>query len=313
MHEPAERSGRRQPLQVRARLGETPADALDFADPEAASDERVQRDPARDDVPPRLFPRHRDTVRRERLDCLGLDQRQLVAAAAPRERAGALPVAVAAEPLPATASASRTRTSGASAAGATSNPATTPPSHRLTVRAGRIETELERRHHDAFDATEPPLREQPRRVEHRPGGRAEHEHRIALSVAPDRGRDPVARATRTTPGRRSGRARGCAPRATGARRRPGRRPASEARPPRARARRRGSEGIPVRSRSWEQRTPSTRRVAAEPTTSVTLPQRGHLHDAVSRMQGLVRRRAGDPRAAARRRPHAGRRTPPTSR
>src|SRR6188472_1451995 len=46
MHEPAESAGRRQLLEVRARLGETPAGALDLPDPEAAADEGVQPDAA---------------------------------------------------------------------------------------------------------------------------------------------------------------------------------------------------------------------------------------------------------------------------
>src|SRR3954447_19827227 len=54
--ERAHDSGAGQPFQVGARLREALCLAGDLADREAAADERVQVDPARDDVPPRLLP-----------------------------------------------------------------------------------------------------------------------------------------------------------------------------------------------------------------------------------------------------------------
>ena len=60
---PRENARRRQPLEVRARLGEAPADALDLPDQEAAADERVQPDAAGDDVAARLFPGDLDSRR----------------------------------------------------------------------------------------------------------------------------------------------------------------------------------------------------------------------------------------------------------
>ena len=53
---PREDARRRKPLEVRARLGEPAADALDVADQEPATDERVQPDAAGDDVATRLLP-----------------------------------------------------------------------------------------------------------------------------------------------------------------------------------------------------------------------------------------------------------------
>ena len=137
---------------MRARLGEPAADALDVPDQEPATDESIQPDAAGDDVATRLLPGDLDPIGGERLERLRLDQRQLVAAAAARERALAAEVAVALEP------ASRDRlgdvdtSERASAAGATSSPATTPPaSAGCAVRRRDIETELERRDHDALD------------------------------------------------------------------------------------------------------------------------------------------------------------------
>ena len=97
MHETAKHARRGKPLQVRARLGEPAADTLDLADPEAVADEGVQPDPAGDDVAAGLLPGDLDAVRRERVERLGLDQRQLVAAAGAGERAGSAGVAVAVE------------------------------------------------------------------------------------------------------------------------------------------------------------------------------------------------------------------------
>ena len=286
-------------------------DALDRS--RSGSGDRRERssDPAGDDVPARLLPGDLDTVRRERIERLGLDQRQLVAAAAPRERPAfgrsGRPEGRYPRPPPL----SRTRTSGASAAGATSNPATTPlarQAHRTVREASRPSWKGAT---TTASASEPPPASSAGGIEHRSGGDAEHEHRIAVAARRSRQRSST-RARRTTPGRRSARGRGCGPRATGARRPPGRRPASGARRLRARAPRRGSERTRFGADHAEQRTPTSCGVVPEPTASVTLPHRGHVHDAVSRMQGLVRRRAGDPRAAARRRPPRGDRRRQTS-
>ena len=43
----------------------------------------------------------------------------------------------------------------------------------------------------------------------------------------------------------------------------------------------------------------------QPSGSVTFPRHGHVHDAVPRVQGVVRRRAGDPGAPARGRSQRG--------
>ena len=53
-------------------------------------------------------------------------------------------------------------------------------------------------------------------------------------------------------------------------------------------------------RRWPYRTFSDERLRSQTD--------GHVHDPVPRLQGLVRRRAGDPRAAARRRAHRGERS-----
>ena len=185
--------GWRQPLEVRARLGETPADALDLPDQEAAADEGVQPDAAGDDVAARLFPGDLDPLGSERLERLRLDQRQLVAAACARERSLTAEVPVALEPT------SRDRPSYLDA---TERPFgrrrdqeagdETARLGRLAVRHRYVETELERRDHDALDEGAS-AREQPGGIQQRPGRNAEHEDGVAVAVGRlDRG-DPVSR------------------------------------------------------------------------------------------------------------------------
>src|SRR4051794_41476885 len=74
---------------MRARLGESSPDALDRADREAMAYECVQRDPARDDVAARLFPRQAD-----RIEHFRLVERQLVSATRPAERPATLVVTI---------------------------------------------------------------------------------------------------------------------------------------------------------------------------------------------------------------------------
>ena len=93
MNERPEQSGTGELLEVRARFGEPPSDAPDLTDLEAMPDERVQRDPARDDISARLLPGKVDGV-----EYFPLDQRQLVAATRPAERSAAVVVAIALEP-----------------------------------------------------------------------------------------------------------------------------------------------------------------------------------------------------------------------
>src|SRR5947208_3003777 len=81
VHQRPQQPGPRELLQVGARLCEASADALDLPDPERLPGERVERDPGRDDVAPRLFPGEADLV-----EHLRLDQCQLVTAARGAER-----------------------------------------------------------------------------------------------------------------------------------------------------------------------------------------------------------------------------------
>src|SRR5215212_1967301 len=89
MHERAKQAGPAETLEVRTRLRKSPADAHCVADPEALTDQRIQRDPARDDVAARLLPGQAELVQH-----LGLHERQLVAAARLAERPAAVEVAV---------------------------------------------------------------------------------------------------------------------------------------------------------------------------------------------------------------------------
>jgi hypothetical protein len=91
--ERAQQSGSGEFFEVSAGLRETAADALDGAHQEAASDEGIQSDIARHDVPSRLFPGEIYLV-----ENLRLDQRQFVAAARSTERAMACRVSVALKP-----------------------------------------------------------------------------------------------------------------------------------------------------------------------------------------------------------------------
>ena len=92
MDERAEQSGARHSLEVRARLGQPSSDALHAADPEYAAYERVEQCAAGDDVP--AYPRPRDVQLRQRL---GLDERELVAAAGATKCPAAGRIAVALE------------------------------------------------------------------------------------------------------------------------------------------------------------------------------------------------------------------------
>ena len=93
MDEPAQGAGRRHPLEPRARLGRALSEAGHLAELEAAPDQRVQIDAARDDVAPRGPGLQLDAMFVvQRLDGLGLDQRELLATA-PVGREAALPTA----------------------------------------------------------------------------------------------------------------------------------------------------------------------------------------------------------------------------
>src|SRR6478672_6592892 len=81
--EAAQRSGRRHPLQPRARLCQPLAVARDLAHFEAPADQCVEIDAARDDVAPGVRGVQFDAVLLlERLDRLGLDQGQFLPAPA---------------------------------------------------------------------------------------------------------------------------------------------------------------------------------------------------------------------------------------
>ena len=160
--------GGRQPLQVRARLGQAPADALDLPDQEAAADKSVQPDPAGDDVSACLFPGDLHPVGSERLERLRLDQRQLVAAACPRERSLAAEVPVTLEAM------SRDRPSYLDPTERTFGCCSDQEAGDETARLGRlavghryVEAELERRDDDALDEVTS-TREQPAGIQQRP-------------------------------------------------------------------------------------------------------------------------------------------------
>src|SRR5262245_22233828 len=89
MDERSQQAWTRELLEVGARLGEPPPDAFDRADLEPMADECVQRDPPRDDVPARLLPRKID-----RVEDLGLDERQLISASRPAEGSATVEVSV---------------------------------------------------------------------------------------------------------------------------------------------------------------------------------------------------------------------------
>src|SRR4029077_20304832 len=72
---------RGQALEVRARLAEALAEAVDLADAEAPADERVEVDAAGHDVSARLLRREAPAREGEGVEHLGLDERQVVAAA----------------------------------------------------------------------------------------------------------------------------------------------------------------------------------------------------------------------------------------
>src|SRR5690348_15474740 len=93
MDERSQQAGASELLEVGAGLGEPSPDALDRADPEPAADQRVQRDAPRDDVPARLLPRQI-----ERVEHLGLDERQLIAAPDAAEGSATVEVAVSRQP-----------------------------------------------------------------------------------------------------------------------------------------------------------------------------------------------------------------------
>src|SRR6476659_6106191 len=90
MDEWSEQPGSSEPLQVRARLAESPPDALRGADPEPSAESAVHSHVTRDDVSARLGPWEVDLVQD-----LGFDERQLVPAARTAERAPPGRVAVA--------------------------------------------------------------------------------------------------------------------------------------------------------------------------------------------------------------------------
>src|SRR5689334_1930769 len=85
-----------QALEVRARLAEALAEARDVADAKALPDERVEVDAAGHHVPARLLGGEALARERQRVEHLGLDQGEVVAAAVGvRERPAAVEVAVA--------------------------------------------------------------------------------------------------------------------------------------------------------------------------------------------------------------------------
>ena len=143
---------RRERLQVRARLREAPPDAFDLADPEPPVDERVEADPAGDDVPSRLLPGDLDPIRAHGVERLGLDERQLVAASRPGEGSRTVRVSVAQESaagdrvclVDANECSGRRRRDEERGNGAV-------PFGNRTVRRGRREAEIERGDRDRLD------------------------------------------------------------------------------------------------------------------------------------------------------------------
>ena len=272
----------------------------------------VQPDAAGDDVATRLLPGDLDPIGGERLERLRLDQRQLVAAAATRERAATVEVAVALEPAARDGLGEedaferslrgrcyeQSRDDAARLGGRPYGEATSRPSWN-----GAITTP---------STSEPPRGSSPAGSSSGPDGTPNIR---TTSRCPS----GVVTAAIQCPGHanEAGSSIGTSPRF-----RPAShwrqktfespRPAPAAARARLRAPARGTSKSRVPSRSSEH---NTRRVAPPPASSppsVTFPRHGHLHDAVSRVQALVRRRAGDPRAAARRRAHPGGRACRTS-
>ena len=78
-----------------AGLCEPSAGAFDLADAEAVTDESVEVDPLGDDVAPRVLGGDLDSCGRQSIECLGLDQGQLVAVATSGEGPRSVCVAVA--------------------------------------------------------------------------------------------------------------------------------------------------------------------------------------------------------------------------
>lgn len=100
VYESREHARRSKSLQVRARLREAAADAFDLADAEVMPDERIEPDAAGDDVPTGILPCDLDAGRRECVERLDLDQRQLIAATGSRERSCPVRIAIALETSP---------------------------------------------------------------------------------------------------------------------------------------------------------------------------------------------------------------------
>src|SRR5919204_4281653 len=78
MYETAQGARRREALEVVARLAQLDAHALDVADHEALAHQRVEPDAARVDLTAALARSELDALLgRQRLECLGLDQREV--------------------------------------------------------------------------------------------------------------------------------------------------------------------------------------------------------------------------------------------
>ena len=96
MGQTAQDAGNGDPLEMVAGLTFASSDALDLANPEAPADQLVERDPLDDEVAPRLLVGEIDAARPQLGERLGLDQREVAAAARHlREGADAAGVAVA--------------------------------------------------------------------------------------------------------------------------------------------------------------------------------------------------------------------------
>ena len=187
-------------------------------------------------------------VGRQRLERLCLDQRQLAAPAPARERSAPRRIAIACQapardgfgflyPHERHFRVRREQERFDDARGRAWAP----------VRLRAVEVEVERRHDDPRDDLERRARGA-FRVEDDARRHAEHEDCATRRPLAPRPRSRIP-ATRTMRRRPPVRGRGCVPRATGARTRPGRRRRPEDDPGRRRARRRGSGRSPARSRS----------------------------------------------------------------
>ncbi len=175
----------------------------------------VQRDSAHDDVPARLFPGELDLV-----EHLRLDEGELVPATGGVEGAASCGVSIAGEALPGSASTASTRGSRASAWGGQDRRDRADAGCCAVRPVGR-QVEVGAPPASSLRRSVRPCRRRSR-VEPDTGRRSEH-HEGVLAVAVTDDGDPLPGQSNAQ-ARRSGRGRGCVPRATAGRSASGRRP-----------------------------------------------------------------------------------------